>query len=123
MLNTAIFFVPDEKTVAGLAVGDKALDCFGAWAVVDSITYRGTDTDGRAFVGFYTISANGLKCSHSYKVGRLVRTVGTSRAFRSADLDRIEAETAGRGLFLGRTDCTLTATDGGGWLLNTEAAA
>jgi hypothetical protein len=29
MLNTAIFFVPDEKTVAGLAVGDKALDCFG----------------------------------------------------------------------------------------------
>jgi hypothetical protein len=121
MSKTAVFFIPDQKTVDGLAVGDTALDCFGSWAVVDSITYRGTDIKGRAFVGFYTVSTNGLKCSQSYKVGKLVRTVATSAAFQSADLDQIEAETAGRGLFsAGRTDCTLTATAGGGWLLDTD---
>ena len=115
-----IFFVPDEMTVARLAVGDLALDCFGVWAIVDSITYRGTDVHGRAFVGFRTRSGPGpcLICSHTYKVGELVRTLELTQDFSSAELDQVERGTTG--LYKGRTDCILMRTKGGGWLLSTE---
>jgi hypothetical protein len=81
-----IFFMPTETDVQGLKVGSETLDCFGHWRRVTEITYRGTDVEGRPYVGFYTT------ISGSYKVGRLERTVPMSKCYTSAAIDAVERQ-------------------------------
>ncbi len=90
MSNPVIMFVPTEKDVAELNIGDRALNPFGRWAEVTEISFRGVDIHGFQFVGFYTSQGPGSTISGVYKVGDLVRTVGLRQT--SDDLDGIQAE-------------------------------
>ena len=88
----ATLYIPTKAEIESLAIGDIALDSFGKMAEVVEISYRGTDVHGKVYVGFYTRLSESAKVSHSYKEGRLVRTVATSREYTSRELDAIEAE-------------------------------
>lgn len=88
---SALFFVPSAEFVANLAVGDFVPDCFGRMCEVTSITFRGVDIRGAAFVGFYTRFSDTATMSGDFKVGELHRTVTLSNSYKSAELDAIEA--------------------------------
>lgn len=98
MSNPVIMFVPTEKDVAELKVGDRALNPFGRWAEVTEISFRGTDVRGFQFVGFYTSQGPNSTISGTYKVGELVRHVGLVQ--KSTDLDDVQAEMVKRKLRL-----------------------
>jgi hypothetical protein len=82
--------VPTLADIQNLQVGDLALDCFGKMRRVIDIRFRGTDVYGRAFVGFTTEFGENSGISHSLKENELARTVATSNAHASAELDAIE---------------------------------
>ncbi len=93
--------LPSRAEVLNLRPGDLALDCFGRWAKVVSISARGFDTRRRAYVCFYLqFGSRGSTISASMKESELVRTVALTRLYDSAELDAIErqlrAEQGGR---------------------------
>ena len=62
--------------VLSIREGDILANCFGRCEMVTSITYRGVDINGRAFVGFYqTFGEGGGGMSNSVKEGEAVVTV------------------------------------------------
>ena len=72
-----IIFTPSRSWIENLQVGDMALDCFGKQAPVTSITFRGIDLKGKAYVGFYTrldMNTN-TTVSSSVKEGETVSTL------------------------------------------------
>lgn len=83
-------FVPTRNDIINLKVGDMALSSFGKWEVVSKIFASGINSNGKAYVCFYTMSNSGLNCSNSYTEGELVRTVALSYLFTSHELDKIE---------------------------------
>ncbi len=44
---------PTRRDIDNLKVGDYAPNCFGQFGKVVEITYRGIDTHGKAYVGYY----------------------------------------------------------------------
>ena len=90
--------IPPVELVQNLEAGDTVLDCFGNVADVAEITFRGVDLAGKAFVGFTTTRLSDTStCSHTYKAGRLVRTVKLSGMFTSRELDDLEADMLAKG--------------------------
>jgi len=68
-------------------VGDLAPDCFGKMARVTSITFRGVDVKGKAFVGYYTeYGENNGAISGSMKEDETVSTIQITQAFKQACL-------------------------------------
>lgn len=82
-------FVPTLADVESLEVGDSAPFCFG-WSRVVSIAYRGTDVNGKAFVGYDVIFGHNATISESIKQDRLVRSVALTRTLNSAECDALE---------------------------------
>ncbi len=72
-----IIFTPSRSWIENLQVGDLALDCFGRKMPVVSITYRGIDLKGNAYVGFYTRMDMNTRAtiSNSAKEGYAVSTL------------------------------------------------
>lgn len=89
-MTTPIRFIPTRNQVESLTVGQSALNCFGNYAEVVSISGRGVDVNGRAYVCFNLRFGPHSTISQSYKEGELVRTTALSREFTSAQLDTIE---------------------------------
>ncbi len=94
-----VLLVPNAADVVGLEEGVLALNCFGEWAKVTRISYRGEAVvpPGVPYVGYYTATSATSSMSGSYKVGQLVRTVHASSRYTSAELDAIEREMVARG--------------------------
>jgi hypothetical protein len=82
--------IPTREDIETLKVGDLAPDCFGRMNRVTEIFAQKDDINGRAFVCYYTAFGTSGSCSHSMKEGELLRTVATSNAYTSAELDAIE---------------------------------
>lgn len=88
--NGPALIVPTREEIDNLQVGDLAIDCFGKMSRVVRIAFRGTDLNGRAYVGYNTDLGPGSTISQSIKEGELVRTLATSRDHTSTALDAIE---------------------------------
>jgi len=86
------FFIPDRQWIEDLRVGDLAMDCFGNEAIVERISYRDKDVNGRAFIGVYLAFGERATVSDSYKEGELHRTVKISHLYSSHELDVIEED-------------------------------
>jgi hypothetical protein len=82
--------IPSREDIESLKVGDVSPDCFGRMSKVTEIFARKDDINGRAFVCYYTAFGASGSCSHRMKEGDLLRTVATSNAYTSAELDAIE---------------------------------
>lgn len=89
---SVIFNVPTREEIAGIQIGDQALDCFGRLNEVTEITARREDIKGKLFICYYTRFGPKSQMSMSQKEGYLTRTVATSREHISVELDRIESE-------------------------------
>ena len=86
-----LLIVPTREEVENLQVGDYAIDALGRMRRVASIAYRGTDINGRVYVGYTTeFGKDGSTMTNSMKEGQLVRTVAASVRYTSAELDAIE---------------------------------
>ena len=84
-------FVADVDFIENLKVGDLARDCFGRLAPVTKIFGRGVDIDGMAYVCYYTrFGSHNSEISNSIKEGRVIRTVGLTRQYSSAELDEVD---------------------------------
>lgn len=83
-------FIPTSTHIDNLKVGDQVINCFGKFAEVVEINYRGVDAEGRKFVGFYTSTGGTGSVSGSLKEGRLVRHAAIPMT--SAQIDRIEED-------------------------------
>jgi hypothetical protein len=99
----AIF--PTLADILGLEVGDTVLNTFGKPATVTAIYGRGNDLNGKAYVCFYAKSETGLTLSDSLKEDEVERSVRTSSAFTSAEIDDAEriAQAAAEAISKGRT--------------------
>jgi len=80
-----IIFTPSKSWIENLQVGDLALDCFGKKAPVTSITFRGIDLKGKAYVGFYTRldMDTSTTISGSAKEGETVSTLPIVNKYRT----------------------------------------
>lgn len=88
------FYVPTREQVESLQVGDIAPGCFGPAEVTEIFAsgYSIPEDGERAFVCYYTRHTATSTISASMKEGELVRTLATSNAYTSAELDSIERE-------------------------------
>lgn len=89
-MTTPIRLIPTRTQVQNLTVGQLALNCFGNYAEVVSITGQGNDINGKAYVCFTLRFGPHSTISQSYKEGELVITTALSREYTSAQLDMIE---------------------------------
>jgi len=89
---SAVYQIPTRETVDNLKVGDLVINCMGRLAEVTEITARGLDIHGKAYVCFYQKFGENSTMSHSFKEGKLVRTVQLSGLHLAAELDQIERE-------------------------------
>jgi len=64
-----------REDVENLTVGDEVLNCFGKLHKVTSITYRGIDINGKAYVGFYQEFSEHCQISNSMKEGESIALV------------------------------------------------
>jgi len=98
----AIIFKPAKAWIENLREGDLAPDCFGRLAEVVRVSYRGTDTLGREFVGVDLLFGERGTISDSYKAGRIHRSVPLCNRYTSAELDALERHAPERSdMFLG----------------------
>jgi hypothetical protein len=91
-MNYALRFKPSRKYVESLKVGDLAVNPYGRLSKVVKITFRGDDTNGRAYVGVELENGEFSTITNSYKQGELVRTLALSAQFTSTQCDEIEAK-------------------------------
>ena len=89
-MTQVMLWVPSAAEVNAVCVGSMLPNTFGNVSEVVEISYRGTDVKGRPYVGFYSRFSENATMSDSIKAGELVRSVQTSRYFKSAELDTIE---------------------------------
>ena len=66
---------PTLDDIERLQVGDFVPDCFGKLSPITSITYRGTDIHGKAYVGYYTKFGDNASISGSLKESECLATV------------------------------------------------
>lgn len=90
----AFAYLPDVDDVESLAPGAMAVDPFGTrqrWIPVERVVYRGTDINGKAYVGFYVRNPgeNGA-CSHSYKAGEIVAPFQLMKLLNSDELRSLQ---------------------------------
>jgi hypothetical protein len=69
------YVLPTIDDVNDLQEGDMVPDCFGRLSPVMSITYRGNDVHGKAYVGYYTKFSDNATISGSMKEGEYLATV------------------------------------------------
>jgi hypothetical protein len=81
--------MPTRDEVLALAVGDVVNGVFGPAEVVE-IYGGGFDVNGRAFSCFYLRNGETSKVSGSVKEDTIERSLATSRAHTSAELDAVE---------------------------------
>ena len=76
---------PTRQDIDNLKVGDYAPNCFGRFGKVVSITYRGIDVNGKAYVGYYVQwHGEDSSISESLKEDEILSTVPlTSKYMRS----------------------------------------
>jgi len=89
--DSIVLEIPDKQDILHLKVGDFALNCFGHEKVTE-IIYRGTDVNGKHFVGFKTEFGDNATMTGSFKEDNLIRTVKATNFFNSAELDQIEKQ-------------------------------
>lgn len=88
---TITVYRPTRADVEAVTVGELAPDCFGYMAEVKEIFARQEDCNGKLFVCYYTKhGGNGGSVSNSIKEGQVCRDVGTTRAFKSGELDKYD---------------------------------
>lgn len=85
-------FIPTLDDIAKIRVGELAPDCFGRMARIVDVACIKADIHGAMFACYSTAHGPRSSISMSIKVGKLTRTVATSRAYTSAELDAIERE-------------------------------
>ena len=78
--------VPDAAQVAALSVGDLAIDCFGKLREVVEINYRGTDLNGKTFVGYSTEFGPHSSITASMKDGEIVATAALTGQYKSVEI-------------------------------------
>lgn len=84
-------YIPEKSDIINLKVGDLALDCFGNFKIVTSITYRGIDNKENNYVGYYTeFGPNGSTISNSMKENEIQLTVSACRFYTSDQLREFE---------------------------------
>ena len=83
-------YFPTESNVRDLKVGDMAPDCFGGESLVTRINALGRDPQGRWFVHYHTALGLNGSVSNSLHQDTVCRTVRTSNAFTSAQIDEAE---------------------------------
>ncbi|MFA5154305.1 MAG: hypothetical protein WC554_17280 [Clostridia bacterium] len=81
---------PTKEDIDNLKVGDFAPNCFGKFGKVKSITYRGIDVNGKAYVGYYVEwHGENSSISESLKEDDLLITVPLSCKYSAIELDNI----------------------------------
>ena len=85
-------FKPSRNWILSLNVGSLAPDCFNRLREVKEISFRGEDSQGKAFVGVLLAWGTNSTMSNSYKEGELVRGLGLSSILCSAECDALEAK-------------------------------
>jgi hypothetical protein len=85
-----LIFMPDRAYIERLAVGDLARNCFGSLDRIVEITFRGEDSDGHMYVGYYTRFGRDGRVSHSIKQDRIDRTIALTNRYSAADIDALE---------------------------------
>lgn len=80
-------FAPTREQIESLDVGDFAPDCFGRERRIVEITYRGTDVNGRVYVGVRLDFGDRSTITESYKENTIHRTANGPN---SSEYDRIE---------------------------------
>lgn len=85
-------FMPTRLFIETLAVGDQAPNAFGRVGRVTAIAYRGVDTNGAAYVGYYvTHGADSTgRASCSLKEGQVLRSLRLCQVLNSAEIDALE---------------------------------
>lgn len=87
VINQVLVTRPTRDDILSLQVGDLAPDCFGKMSPVTSITYRGTNVKGKAFIGYYTaFGDNNGAISGSMVEDETVPTIQITHAFKQARL-------------------------------------
>ena len=76
--------------IRNLQEGDLAPDAFGNMRRVTSITYRGEDPNGKAYVGYYTEYGPTSQISNSIKEGEVLRTVAITNRMKSHEVDGLD---------------------------------
>jgi hypothetical protein len=89
--KTAGWYVkPTLDDIESLQVGDFVPDCFGRLSPITSITYRGVDIHGKAYVGYYTKFSDNATISGSLKEGEYLATVPmTSKYMRTENYPKV----------------------------------
>ena len=78
---------PTRENIENLKIGDYAPHCFGAWGKVNSITFRGNDIHGKAYVGYYVQwHGEDSSISQSIKEDEIVATIPVTRKWNQAQL-------------------------------------
>lgn len=90
--NGRLAFKPSRDWILDLEVGSLAPDCFNRIREVKEISFRGEDSQGKAFVGVLLAWGTNSTMSNSYKEGELVRGLGLSSILCSAECDALEAK-------------------------------
>ena len=84
-------FKPSRNWILSLNVGSLAPDCFNRLREVKEISFRGEDSQGKAFAGVFLAWGDNSTMSNSYKEGEVVRGLGLSQILSSAECDQLEA--------------------------------
>ena len=90
IFSTITMNMPTKADIENLKVGDLAPASFGPSKKVIEIIYRGTDVNGKAYVGYYVELSPTSSLSHSLQQDRISRDLSTTKAFSSHELDLIE---------------------------------
>ncbi len=82
---------PTRQDIDNLKIGDYAPNCFGSFGKVVSITYRGIDIHGKAFVGYYVEwHGEDSSISESLKEDETLSTIPlTNKYWRSENYPKI----------------------------------
>ena len=84
-------FKPSRQWILSLEAGSLAPDCFNRIREVKEVSFRGEDSQGKAFVGVRLAWGINSTMSNSYKEGELVRGLGLSSILTSSECDQLEA--------------------------------
>ena len=76
---------PTLDDIESLQVDDLIPDCFGTLSPITSITYRGVDVHGKAYVGYYTKFGDNASISGSLKEGENLATVPMTEKYHRTE--------------------------------------
>jgi len=82
---------PNRQDLEALKLGDYALNPFGSFAKIVEISFRGTDINGKYYVGYYTEFGKNGSISNSIKEGEILPTVAITGEYNRIQLLDFEA--------------------------------